>query len=211
MTRGAYIEQMLRDVYGEQPNDDAALTENLVNIWVNEGIGIAIKQSWKESAALEGITYLNNAFYLTITGLAVTAVNQVDLVYKMTLPQIPYSLGRNEGIASLRLADSSGNTSYDTVPLSTNQVAYAYQMRAIPNKLLYWNESQFLYIRSAVPLFKMTGTVRMVAASEDASDLDSVLNLPDDVLAICTQYVTKMLMAQRQQAKMQTVNDGQPD
>ncbi len=208
ITRSAYIEQMLRDVYGSQPTDDSALTENLVNVWVNEGIGIAIKQSWKESAALEGITYLNNSFYLTFTDLAIVTENRNDLLYKTTLPQIPYSLGRNEGVASVRFADSFEQMSYDAVPLSTNQIAYAFQMRAIPNKVLYWNESQYIYIKSPLPLWRMTATVRMVAASEDASDLDSVLNLPDDVLALVTAYVTKNLMMQRQQARVQTVNDG---
>ncbi len=207
-TRGQFIEQCLRAVYGEQPNDDASLTENLVNIWVNEGIGLAVKQNWKDDVVLEGIAYMNNSFYLTLKSLAI--VTDETFLYKITLPEIPYAVGKNEGVASLKFKDSTGQISYDAVPLSTNQVSYAQQMRQIPNKILYYSESQYLYAMSTIPLYNMTATVRMVSGG-DSGDLDSVLNVPSDYLPILSQYVIKNLMAQRAASKQQQVNDGVPD
>ena len=205
ITRGAFIEQMLRDAYGTQPNDDASLTYNLVNVWVNEGIGLAVKQNWKDSYQLEGAGYINNSFYLTLKSLAV--VPDETFLYKITLPEIPYALGKNEGIDSLIFKDSLQRLSADAIPLSSSQVSYAYQMREIPNKLLYWQESQFIYCRTTIPLNNYTATIRLISGG-DSTNLDSVLNVPSDYLPVISGYVSKMLLLQRQQAKVQQTNDG---
>ena len=49
MTRNNLIERILRQVYGEQPNDDANITVNLVNQWINDGLELAAKQNYKDS------------------------------------------------------------------------------------------------------------------------------------------------------------------
>ncbi len=48
-TRYIFIEKILRAVYGEQPHDDSNITFNLANVWLNEGIGIAAKQNYKDN------------------------------------------------------------------------------------------------------------------------------------------------------------------
>ena len=74
MLRTTYIERLIRQVYGSQPNDDSEITFNLVNAWINEGIGIAVKKNYTDSLQLDGIAYINNSFYSTFAGLAITQV-----------------------------------------------------------------------------------------------------------------------------------------
>src|SRR6185369_6660585 len=96
MTRVTFIEMVLRNVYGEQPNDVSTITKGLVNTWIEPGIGLAVKQNYKDSISFDGVSYINNSFYTQFKGLPIT--KEEPFVYKMTLPQIPMGIGKNEGI-----------------------------------------------------------------------------------------------------------------
>lgn len=202
-TRRIFIEKILREVYGDMPSDDSVITYNLVNVWLNEGIGIAVKKNAVESLQIDGITFVNNSFYTTFKNLAITKDD--IFLYKITLPEVPIGLGKNEGVASLKF-NTTANISLDAIPLSSNQVGYLDNMRLIPNKVLYWSEGIYLYIKSVTDISPYKAKVRMISGG-DASDLDSILNVPADYLPLITEYIVKNLMMSRsgQQDKQ---NDG---
>src|SRR6187402_1416243 len=122
MTRGVFIEMVVRNVYGEQPPNDRTITDNLVNTWLEPGIGLAAKQAYKDSIAFDGVSYVNNSFYTTFKGLPI--VQEEDFVFKIELPQIPLGIGKNEGLNILRFADVNGKLSDPAIPLSENQVGF---------------------------------------------------------------------------------------
>ena len=204
-SRYAFCERLLRQVYGEQPTDDSNVTVNLVNQWLNDGIGIAARQNYKESAQMDGIAYVNNSFYTTFSGIVPVAYQGTK--YQITLPQIPVGIGQNEGVKSLKFIDSGNNISLDCIPLTANQTTFSDLMQPIYNKILYYSEGIFLYAISVLPLDSFTASVSMVSGG-DSSDLNSILNVPDDYINIIVQYVTKMLQMERAAPKDQS-NDGQ--
>ena len=205
MVRQALIERILRHVYGEQPLDDANITTNLVNAWIEDGIGLAVKQNWKDGVALDGVTYINNSFYTTFKGLPL--VQYEPFTFQVTLPQIPFGIGKDEGIGSLTIVDSTGQISYDALPLSQNQVTYQRAMPIIPNKLLYYSEGTFAYIMSNLLLsIGFTARVKMVSGG-DSTNLNSILNVPEDYIPVIFDYCAKMLLAERLVPKDQ-VADG---
>src|SRR5688572_30270706 len=99
-SRIALIERILLLVYGDQPADDASITNSLVNEYINTAIGIAAKQNYKEAIQLDGIGYVNNSFYSTYKGIVVTKDEKYR--WKLTLPHLPMGIGRNEGVSALR-------------------------------------------------------------------------------------------------------------
>lgn len=206
MTRLAYIELILRAVYAEQPSDDSAITINLVNTWIPFAIGMAAKQNWKESVQLDGVAYANNSFYISFSGITIPA-SPDTFTYQITLPQIPFALGKNEGVASLRFVDSNNNVSYDGMPLSTNQLGYRKNLKQVPNKIIYWSEGIFIFAESVLPLNTFTAMVRM-ASGGNSSDLNSILNVPDEYFGVMTDYLTMRLKQERFTPKDVT-NDGQ--
>src|SRR6185312_2070341 len=203
-TRYQIIERVSRSVYGEQPTDDANITFNLVNQWLSEAVGVAVTNDWKTNLSIDGVTYINNSFYTTVKGLAITAYEK--FIYQLTLPQIPMGLGRNEGVGGLQVVDANGVVYDDCIPLSQNKVGYYRQMRKIPNKTLYYPEGIFLYMVSPLQLNLFTGRVRMVSGG-DSTTLDSILNVPDDYLSLITDYCINKLRIERAQPKDAT-NDG---
>lgn len=205
MTRQMLIERILRHVYGEQPTDDSNITCNLVNAWIQDGIGLAVQQNWKDSIQMDGVSYLNNSFYTTFKALPLVPYEQ--FTYQVTLPQIPFGLGKDEGIGSFTIVDSANNISYDALPISQNQVAYYRMLPQITNKILYYSEGLFAYVISTLLLSTgFTARVKM-ASGGDSTNLNSVLNVPDDFIPVIFEYCSKMLLAERLVPK-DIANDG---
>jgi hypothetical protein len=202
-SRYEFLEKILRQVYGEQPSDDSSITYNLANVWLSEAIALAAKKNYTDSLSLDGIAYVNNSFYITYKDLSIVSDRQ--FIYRINLPEIPVGIGRNEGISTLQIKNGV-SYSYDCIPLTVSQISYIDGMTPIPNKLLYWSEGNFIYVKTVLPLYKYTALVRMVSGG-DSSDLDSTLNLPADYLPMVTEYIMKNLMVERQAPK-DLVNDG---
>lgn len=206
VTREFYIERCLRAIYGGFPSDDSNITYNLVNSYLNDAIAAATKQNYIESIKMDGVAYVNNSFSTTFSGIAITSDNTNNLGYKLTLPQIPLSLGKNEGINTLRFKDDNGFISQTVIWLSANQVGYADQMRVIPNKIYAYNEGEVVRFTSTLPLYNYTAVVSMVSGG-DSSNLGSNINLPDDWFPFITEYISKMLSFEKNQPK-DLANDG---
>lgn len=204
MQRIVLIERIRRQIYGEFPDDDAQITIGLVNNWLGDAIAAAAKQNYTESVNLDGVAYVNNSFYTTFSNLAVTKHD--NELFSIILPQIPVGIGRNEGVASVRLKDGV-SVSYDAIPLSANQVAYNRGRRKIPNKLVYWYEGKQIFCLS--PEFDLSGCtayVRMVSGG-DSADLDSEINVPQEYFGLIVEYVKQQLAFMRNMPQ-DTQNDG---
>jgi hypothetical protein len=204
MIRAALVEQILRQVYGTFPSDDSTITPNLVNQLINQGIGLAIKQQYRDSVQLDGVGYINNSFYTTFKGLPITADD--NFLWKVELPQVPYAVGKNEGVSTLRFKDSKGKVSKSVIWLSEAQVGYFEQLQPIPNQTLAYYQGNNVYIKSTSILNQYTATVTIISGG-NSTDLNSNLQVPDDYIPIIVDYVVKQLTTARMQIQDAT-NDG---
>jgi hypothetical protein len=205
MTRKIFIERILRQIYNGQPSDDSSITFNQVNQWLNDAIGLVVKKNYTESIQMDGVAYINNSFYTTFTGLDISPETVDNVTYSVDLPVIPYSLGRNEGIATLQFVGDK-KTSQTAIPLSMNQVAYIEQLRPIQNKILYWNEGDKIFVKSTIPLSNYKATLRLISGG-DSSDLASTLIVPDDYVPMIVEYIKGQLAFERSRPIDQS-NDG---
>ena len=195
MTRRQYIEQIRRLIYGGQPTDDAEITVGLVNQWLNQAIGVAAKQNYKENAAIEGVGFTNNSFYTTFNSLSIAADGQFS--WKITLPQLPLGIGAVDGVSMVVIKDnSSPQLSYPVVLMSENQRSIHRGMRLMPNKVLGYPEGNFVFIESTLILNVYTANVTMVSGGL-STNLDSTLIIPDDYIPVMTEYLKNQLMFER--------------
>ncbi len=205
ISRNAYIELIRRHIYGDQPSNDANITKGLVNRWLNFATAAAAKQNNKDNLAIDGINYINNSFYTTFKGIAIS--QDENFLWKVTLPQIPLGIGTSEGVSTLVVKDAATNQiSYPIILMSQNQVSFQRGMRAIPNKLLGYSEGKYIYILSTLLLSDFTATVTMVSGG-DGSDLTSTVNIPDDYFPFICDWMRNQLMFQRQ-VPQDVTNDG---
>lgn len=205
MTRLFYIQRILRQVYNGEPTDDAVITTNYVNSLIQDAVAVAAKQNYKEAMMVDDICYVNNGFYTTYKGIAVTKDEQ--FTWKVALPEVPVGIGTNFGISTLQFKDALGNISYPCIPLSENQKTYYQTMRAIPNKTLFYYEGAFIYAKSTILLNQYTASVTMISGG-DSTDLTSQLNVPPDYIPVMDTYIVPKLLALLNQRK-DMANDGQ--
>lgn len=207
MTRGAFIEQALIQIYGGIPTDDAEMTIDMINmVLLPQAIGMAAKACYTEAIQIEGIGHVNNSFYTTFSGIAIEADASENLCYKFFLPEIPVGIGKNEGIATVRFKDSSGFVSQAAIPLSIAQQSYADRMRPIPNKILYWYEGSIVRMKTPLMMTQYTATVKVISGG-DASDLNGQLNVPPDYHPLMIEYLQKQLLLMKNQPQ-DVANDG---
>lgn len=204
-TRRVFIEQIRRLIYGSQPSDDAEITVGLVNVWLDQAIGVAVQRSYMDALKIDGIAYVNNSFYTTYKSLAISSDDL--FIWKITLPQVPLGIGENMGVETLIIKDSdSSQLSYPVVFLTQKQRGFSRGMRPIPNKVLAYMEGEFIYLQSTLLLSQFTGQATMISGG-NSSDLDSTLNVPADYVPIMVEYLKQQLMFQRQ-VPVDNVNDG---
>ena len=203
MTRYAFIERVLRQIYNGQPSDDSSITYNQVNQWLNDAIALAARKNYMDGLQMDGVAYVNNSFYTTFKALPV--VNENVTTYSISLPVIPVALGKNEGVATLQFV-GEGKISQTAIPLSINQVGYIDSLRPIQNKLLYWIEGKNIYVKSSILLSQYTANVRMISGG-DSTNLQSTLIIPDDYVPMMIEYIKAQLAFERSRP-IDTSNDG---
>jgi len=203
--RKVFIERALRQIYGGFPTDDSQITTNLVNSWLEDATAIAAKQNYKDNISIDGITFVNNSFYTTFKGLAVT--KDENFLWKTELPHLPLGIGTSDGLSTLVFKDAAtGQISYPGVWLSQNQLSYQRGMRAIPNKVLVYSEGKYVYALSTIILSDYTASVTMISAGY-STDLDSELNVPSDYFPVMVEYIKQQLMFERS-VPVDGANDG---
>ena len=207
MTRRQFIERSLRQIYNGQPSDDSNITDNLVNIWLSDAIGLAAKQNYKENYQLDGVGFVNNSFHSTFKGLAI--VEDERNLYKAVLPQLPFGIGSTEGISRAVFKNSKKEISYPGVLLSENQVGIQRSMRTVPNKIMCYPEGSSLFIITPIIMTGYTCNVTMVSGG-DSTNLDSELNVPADYVAVMVAYIQTQLMTERKNIP-DMANDGRDD
>lgn len=204
MTRSQFIEQILRQVYGGYPSDDASITPMLVNQYIDQAIAFAAKNNYTDNVRLEGIGYVNNSFYTTFKGIAIT--KDENGLWKLTLPQVPVGIGTSEGVSTLVLKDGQSHNSLPLIPLSQNQKTYFQSIKNLPFKTLYYVEGNQAYIISPLKLSDYTATVTLVSGG-DSTNLDSNLNVPGDYIPAMIQFIQQQLMVMKTTPK-DLANDG---
>ena len=205
MQRIELIERLRRQVYGGFPADDSSITDNLVNKWIIDGTALAAKQNYKENIQIEGVGYVNNSFYSTFKGIAITADERN--LYKFSLPSLPLGIGSTEGISRVIFKDASNSLSYPGVMLSESQVGYQRSMRPVQNKILCYPESGYCFIITPIIMTDYTAQVTLISGG-DESDLTSNLNVPSDYINVIVEYCKAQLTFERNQP-VNSANDGQ--
>jgi len=204
MKRITFIERVRRQIYNGQPSSDATITVGLVNNYLDDAIAVAAKTNYTDSIKLDGIAYINGSFYTTYKGLTVSADEQ--FLYKITLPHLPFGIGQEEGVSTLKFKGNDSEISQPIIWLTQNQKSYAQDMRPIPNKLLGYSEGQDVFVMSTIMLTQYTAMVTMVSGG-DSTNLNSTLNVPADYFPIMDEFLKQQLMAERL-VPQDTTNEG---
>lgn len=203
MTRKVLIEQIRRLYYGGTPSDDANLTENEVNTYINQAIAYFAKVNYSDAINLDGIETVGDAFYSTFKNLPITKDNDTGY-YSTTLPHPPLGLARGYGISTVTFPVSTGLAKAPT-PISPREVDYIEQVKLPPSKIFYWAEGNKLWFKSYTNLVGKFAIVRMITAEN--SDKTAELNVPAEYISDIINWIMNQLRVRKGMPE-DTTNDG---
>jgi hypothetical protein len=203
MTRSVLIEQIRRMYYGGIPSDDANLTENEVNQYINQAIAYFAKVNYTESIKVDDIETVGDAFYSTFKNLAIVKDNDTGY-YSTTLPHPPLGLSRGYGISTVTFPVNTG-LAKAPIPISPRELDYIQQVKTPPSKIFYWAEGNKLWFRSYVNLVGKFAIVRMVTAEN--SDKTAELNVPPEFISDMINWIMNQLRIRKQMPE-DTTSDG---
>ena len=203
MTRKVLIEQIRRMYYGGLPIDDANLTENEVNLHINQAIAAIAKENYVDYIKLDGIENVDDAFYTTFKNLSVSKDNDTGYYYT-TLPHPPLGLSRGYGIADVTFPVSTG-LAKNPIPISPRELEYVDSVKIPPSKIFFWCEGKTLWFKSYINLVGKAPIVRMI--SNESSDLTSEINVPGEYISRIIDMVMSKLSIRKQMPE-DTTNDG---
>jgi hypothetical protein len=203
MTRKALIEQVRRLYYGGIPSDDATLTENEVNLYINQAIAYIAKVNYTDAIKLDGVETVSDAFYATFKNLAITKDNDTGY-YSTTLPHPPLGLSRGYGISTVTFPVNTGLAKAPT-PISPRELDIIDNLKSPPSRIYYWAEGNKLWFKSYVNLVGRFAIVRMVSAEN--TDLTSEVNVPIEYISDMINWILNQLKVRKGMPE-DTTNDG---
>jgi hypothetical protein len=205
MTRRTLIEQIRRLYYGGTPSDDATLTENEVNLYINQAIAYIAKVNYTDAIKLDGVETVSDAFYATFKNLSMTKDNDTGYWY-VTLPHAPLGLSRGYGISTVTFPVVTGGLAKAPTPISPRELDFIDQVKMPPSKVFYWAEGNKLWFKS--PYYNLNGKfpiVRMVSAEN--SDITSEVNVPGEYISDIINWILNQLKVRKGMPE-DTTNDG---
>lgn len=204
MTRRVLIEQIRRLYYGGVPGDDANLTENEVNLYINQAIAYVAKVNYTDSIKLDGVETVSDAFYATFKNLTLTLDSDTGYWYA-SLPHPPLGLSRGYGISTVTFPVSTG-LAKAPVAISPREIDIIDNLKKPPSKIFFWAEGGRLYFKS--PYYNLNGKtpiVRMVSA--ESSDLTAEVNVPGEHISEMINWILNQLKVRKGMPE-DTTNDG---
>lgn len=198
MTRLFFIQRIVEQLYGGKPPDSRSISDNMVNSFLNDGIAVMAKESYKENLKIDNIAYVNNSFYTSYKNLAITSGDTFG-EYESILPQIPIGIGRNEGIASAQI--KIGNNLSKPVIILTPSQWNQFDLLPQPTGVPCLPEGNKLLFKSTLGLNIYTVTIRMISGG-DSTDLTSIINVPDEWFDALNTYVLNKLLLEKSQPKV---------
>lgn len=200
------IQRLERHLNNGYPKDDWTVTENQMLLYIDAAIPLVMRGQMFENAKVSGLFETPEA-YLATYDFTITHQHSNTTEWYITLPQTPLALPDGYAITDVYFIDGGfeGQRCYYLAP---KRRAYR-DILPKPDGVYFRIEGRkmFLQATSNQPLYNYTISVQMPISR--TSDIDAVMNIPDDALELVFNAVVKQLV-QRIQMPFDVVNDNLP-
>lgn len=203
-TRKNIIDRVRRLIYGGYPTDDAQITVNLVNSWLNDAIAAACVSSFWASYKVDQVGSVADGFYMTFSPFSLSKDSNTGY-YNFTLPALPLSLPKSHSISNVFVISGS-KVKTECSRIDQRELGLMFEVPLDSDEVYYWVEQQTLYLWSKRDISAYTAYVRMPYGSASTNTLTSIVNVPDDLVPQVIEYLVK---AAGEQRRMPSVNQNE--
>lgn len=180
-TKREVCQEILYQLYGGMPSNDASISENFVLRLVNDKIAVAAVKSAFGTYNLDGVVAADDIFTLSYSALALTIDTANGLKY-FTLPDTPVGLPSNRAFNIYPPNSRGGIQGSIFKPIARGEVTY---VRSLPGIRKVWHfvEQGRMYFVDAFNIMATYSSVNASIVTSGANDLTAFLNLPDDMIS----------------------------
>jgi hypothetical protein len=188
------IDRCLRAFYGDYPSEEATLTPNLVLLYINDAVALAISKKMQENYVVTGIQSVPDGFVSTFKISSFTKDDNTGY-YSASLPHPPMGFAENSSVSGAYFATVKGQ-SKPILEVKQNEVDYFRFMPHPKNAAYYWIEGNLIYVYVNTNL-PVGASIYIRMASHITSSLDAPMNVPPDMVDFVFQTVMQRLLVQK--------------
>lgn len=197
--RKMFIERVKRHMNNGFPNDEFSMSDNEINLYIDEAVAPQIKAAAYEHAKIDGVLAIPEGFLITYE---ITDLQQDPITgyWSAELPQPPLSLPLGYSITDAYFANAPMGRGQSIFLIKAKRRPYRFNM-ARPTGTFAWLENNKIWLEASNghPLSGSSLFVQM--PSSRSTDNNSPMNMPDDVLDAVfnsvTQKLTQRMLQQR--------------
>ncbi len=193
------INRVQRHINDEFPSSDFSVSVNEMQLYIEEALATTLIGNVYNGAKVEGNIAVPEGVVTTYS-LPAMAQNTVTREWYSTLPQPPVSLPLGYSVSDGYFADSVNGKGLPITFVKTKRVAYRQYMPQ-PQGVLARIEGSRIICQVSDGSSLLNQTLYVTMASTRVSDIDAVLNVPDDFIEMMLTKVTARLMQRKQVPK----------
>jgi hypothetical protein len=204
-TRQQLIDRILRFYYNDYPDDAASISNNEVDLYINDSIASVMNKQAMDAYNITGIVSVPEGYITTYT-LTTPVLDDKRGFYSTSIPHPPLGLPDSAGITGVYFGGGRGQ-SKPILYVAPREVDYFLSMPKPPQAAFYWIENSTIYFWCRTDLAHISDSIYIRMATNVQSNPDVVLNIPPEAVdMVFTAVIQKIL--QRKGIVPDLINDG---
>lgn len=184
-----FCQEVLYELYGGIPSDEARLSERFVLTKLNDQIASLAVINAYQNNNLEGITYADDQFYTTFSNITVsTDTTSTGLKYAL-LPSHPISLPSERQYRVYPVVARGGISSTVFKMIKAGALQRVLSQPAMKKVYCFVSDGRMnFYIPPTMPAIFELNAINITMATS-AVGMDTPVNLPQDMLALAKKNI----------------------
>jgi hypothetical protein len=204
-TRQQLIDRILRFYYDGYPDDQSEISNNEVDLYINDAIATVMNKQAMDEYNITGIMSVPEGYITTYT-IPTPSLSDTTGFYNSTLPHPPMGLPGESGVVGVYFGGGWGQ-SKPILHVKPQEVDYFSFMPMPPQATFYWIENSNIYFWCRTDLTHISDTIYIRMATNVQSSNSATLNIPPDAVELVFQDVIQKLLM-RKNIKSDNLVDG---
>lgn len=194
-TRQQLIDRILRYYYNGIPSDSAELSNNEVDLYINDAIASVMNKQIMDEYNISGIMSVPDG-YITTYQLTTPSYDDTTGNYYTTIPHPPIGMPNSSGVLGVYFSGGLGQ-SKPVLYIKPNEMDYFQFMPKPPQAAFYWIEGNKIYFWCRTDLSHTTDRINIRMATNIQSSANDILNVPADAVEQIFSIVTQKLLPRK--------------
>lgn len=204
-TRQQLIDRILRFYYDGIPDEDSQITNNEVDLYINDAIATVMNKQAMDDYNITGIMSVPDGYVTTYT-IPTPSLNNSTGFYQSTLPHPPMGSIGESSISGVFFGGNRGQ-SKPILYIRPSEVDYFAFMPKPPQAAFYWIEGSSIYFWCRTDITHITDYIYVRMATNVQSSNSTVLNIPPDAVELVFNDVIQKLLP-RKNIRQDNIIDG---